>query len=177
MDLHLDFARGNMSGEGNDDVGRFLVKGRYDEVSRECYWTKSYVGAHDVFYRGFREGKGIWGIWEISLFAHGGFHIWPRRAGQGEADSESAVQVEPVDAIATEAVTQPAGAMKAEGCARSVGSVGDPDRRHRCPGRQFCPHHQASRAGRSLPAPPLGRPNRGPGALFALIAKPALPCI
>jgi hypothetical protein len=120
MDLHLAFARGNMSGEGNDDIGRFLIKGRYDAASRECYWTKSYVGAHDVFYRGFREGKGIWGTWEVNIFGHGGFHIWPRHAGDGEADSESAVQAEPVDAIATEAVTPPAGAMKVEGCARCL---------------------------------------------------------
>lgn len=108
MDLRLDFARGNLTGDGNDDVGRFLIKGRYDAASRECYWTKSYVGAHDVFYRGFREGKGIWGIWQIKLLGQGGFHIWPRSTGEGEAESESATQAEPVDAIATDAVTQPA---------------------------------------------------------------------
>ena len=28
--MHLTFANGNMTGEGNDDVGRFLIKGRYD---------------------------------------------------------------------------------------------------------------------------------------------------
>ena len=110
MDLHLTFANGNMSGEGNDDIGRFLIRGRYDASTRECCWTKSYVGAHDVFYRGFREGKGIWGTWEINILGHGGFHIWPRHAGDGESQGESAVQAEPVDAIATEAITQPAGA-------------------------------------------------------------------
>ena len=61
MELQLTFANGNMSGDGMDDVGRFLIKGRYDAANRECYWTKSYLGAHEVFYRGFREGKGIWG--------------------------------------------------------------------------------------------------------------------
>jgi len=120
MDLRLTFANGKMNGEGNDDVGRFLIKGRYDAASRECYWTKTYVGAHDVFYRGFREGKGIWGTWEINILGHGGFHIWPRLAGDGEADRESAAQVEPVDAIATEAATRPADAMKVEECARCV---------------------------------------------------------
>jgi len=110
MDLHLTFTNGNMTGEGNDDVGRFLIKGRYDAASRECYWTKSYVGAHDVFYRGFREGKGIWGTWEIKLLGHGGFHIWPRGAGESEAQSEAATQAEPADAIATEVVAQPADA-------------------------------------------------------------------
>ena len=90
MDLHLTFANSNMTGDGNDDIGRFMIKGRYDAATRECHWTKTYVGAHDVFYRGFREGKGIWGTWEINIFGHGGFHIWPRGAGEGEAQSESA---------------------------------------------------------------------------------------
>jgi hypothetical protein len=41
-----------------------------------------------VFYRGFREGKGIWGTWEISVIGHGGFHIWPLAAGEGEHNVE-----------------------------------------------------------------------------------------
>ena len=101
MDLHLTFANGSMSGEGKDDVGRFLIKGRYDAATRECHWTKSYVGAHDVFYRGFREGKGIWGTWEITIRHHGGFHIWPHQAGDEAARAESAERAQPVDAIAT----------------------------------------------------------------------------
>jgi hypothetical protein len=105
MDLGLTFANGNMTGDGADDVGRFLIKGRYDAASHECYWTKSYLGAHDVFYRGFREGKGIWGTWEITIHDHGGFHIWPRQAGEGEERAESAAVAEPVDAIATQEIT------------------------------------------------------------------------
>ena len=99
MDLELSFASGSMTGDGNDDLGRFLIKGRYDASSGECHWTKSYVGAHQVSYRGFREGKGIWGTWEISLFAHGGFRIWPRTAGEGESHRETAEQTEPVEAV------------------------------------------------------------------------------
>jgi hypothetical protein len=104
MDLDLTFANGSMTGDGNDDIGRFLIKGRYDSSNGECYWTKSYVGAHDVFYRGFREGKGIWGTWQIPPYAHGGFQIWPRQAGEGEADALHTEMDAPVDAIATEAV-------------------------------------------------------------------------
>jgi hypothetical protein len=101
MQLHLTFANGMMSGDGNDDIGRFFIKGRYDSQTAESHWTKSYVGSHDVFYRGFREGKGIWGTWEIGVFDHGGFHIWPKRAGDLlPADSE--IAAEPVDAIATQ---------------------------------------------------------------------------
>ena len=102
MDLDLTFANGNMTGDGVDDVGRFLIKGRYDAASHECHWTKRYPGAHDVFYRGFREGKGIWGTWEITIQDHGGFHIWPRQAGEGEALAETARAEEPADAIATQ---------------------------------------------------------------------------
>ena len=104
MDLQLNFSKGNMSGDGIDDIGRFFIKGHYDAASRECYWTKTYVGAHDVFYRGFREGKGIWGTWEITMQYHGGFHIWPRQAGEGEGQAETAASEEPVEAMATHEV-------------------------------------------------------------------------
>ena len=100
MELDLVFSNGNMTGDGRDDVGTFLIKGRYDSATRECHWTKSYVGAHDVFYRGFREGKGIWGTWDIGVFGRGGFHIWPVASGEGEAEVEKKEQTEPVEARA-----------------------------------------------------------------------------
>ena len=102
MQLHLTFTNGVISGDGNDDIGRFLIKGRYDCQVSECYWTKTYLGAHDVFYRGFRERKGIWGTWEISNLAHGGFHIWPKQARDSETVVESEFAAEPMDAIATQ---------------------------------------------------------------------------
>ena len=37
MELNLTFANGNLRGDGLDDVGRFLIKGRYDSTSGECY--------------------------------------------------------------------------------------------------------------------------------------------
>lgn len=95
MDLDLTFASGRMSGGGNDDVGRFVIRGQYDTQSLECWWTKTYVGAHDVFYRGFREGKGIWGSWEITVQDHGGFHIWPKRVGEGEMETTAAEEDNP----------------------------------------------------------------------------------
>jgi len=92
MDLHLGFSGGIVSGDGVDDVGSFGVHGRYDPGSGECTWTKSYLGAHSVFYRGFAEGKGIWGTWEIPAGSRGGFHIWPRgsEAGLGAAEKAAA---------------------------------------------------------------------------------------
>ena len=96
MDLELTFREGRIEGVGVDDVGRFVIRGRYDAENLECWWTKSYVGGHDVFYRGFREGRGIWGTWEITAFDHGGFHIWP--CGQEDELWEQAVQAESVSA-------------------------------------------------------------------------------
>src|SRR5215212_158901 len=53
MDLHLTFRAGTIRG----------------------------VGRHGVAYRGYNEGKGIWGTWELPPFGHGGFHIWPLAMG------------------------------------------------------------------------------------------------
>ena len=103
MDLHLAFANGLLSGDGSDDIGPFLIKGRYDPATAECYWTKSYLGRHDVFYRGFGGGKGIWGTWEIGIRDHGGFHIWPLNAGENERDAQAKEEAAPIDAIAREA--------------------------------------------------------------------------
>jgi hypothetical protein len=77
QDLALRFAGGVMAGEGIDTIGRFVVEGRYDVESREVHWQKTYVGHHSVEYRGYREGRGIWGTWECAG-RRGGFQIWPR---------------------------------------------------------------------------------------------------
>jgi hypothetical protein len=81
MDLALSFAGHAVTGDGNDDIGRFFVTGQFDGTNRECYWTKTYIGAHDVCYRGFREG--IWELWELPNES-GGFHIWPVAEQEGE---------------------------------------------------------------------------------------------
>jgi hypothetical protein len=103
MDLHLSFTNGVLTGSGNDDIAPFVISGRYDAANGECYWTKIYPGSHDVFYRGFRDGKGIWGTWEIRLDSRGGFHIWPRARGEGDAASEPAGRAEPADVAVHEA--------------------------------------------------------------------------
>jgi len=82
MDLRLTFQQGVLTGDGRDWVGAFLFRGNYDVTTGQCHWTKRYLGKHDVFYKGFNEGKGIWGVWEIPpkpgyVEARGGFHIWP----------------------------------------------------------------------------------------------------
>ncbi len=113
MDLDLTFANGALTGDGNDDIGHFLINGRYDAQTCECRWTKTYAGSHDVFYQGYREGKGIWGRWEIGLLNHGGFHIWPRDVGGGGAAALTEEERrELADAIAKESDLQPVGAPK-----------------------------------------------------------------
>jgi hypothetical protein len=82
MELRLTFRHGEVTGEGRDWVGAFIVRGKYDTADGRCHWSKRYVGKHDVFYDGFNEGRGIWGTWEIAASSeyprqHGGFHIWP----------------------------------------------------------------------------------------------------
>jgi hypothetical protein len=83
MELRLVFQDGTMTGDGRDWVGAFTIRGRYQVESGHCHWHKRYVGKHDVFYKGFNEGKGIWGVWEIAADEssgptwRGGFHIWP----------------------------------------------------------------------------------------------------
>ena len=81
MELRLTFSGGIMQGEGRDWVGAFVIRGRYNVADGQCQWTKHYVGRHVVFYKGFNEGKGIWGTWEIptepKYNQRGGFHIWP----------------------------------------------------------------------------------------------------
>jgi hypothetical protein len=87
MELGLTFRQGAITGEGRDWVGDFTIRGQYRVADGTCYWTKRYVGKHDVFYKGYNEGRGIWGTWEIppaehQTHQHGGFHIWP----EGMAD-------------------------------------------------------------------------------------------
>jgi hypothetical protein len=82
MELALTFKQGVLTGEGRDWVGKFVLRGKYELSDGKCYWTKRYLGKHDVFYEGYNEGNGIWGVWEIppvvdASIQRGGFQIWP----------------------------------------------------------------------------------------------------
>lgn len=85
MELNLRFQGGSVRGEGRDWVGEFLVHGSYDVGEGKVWWSKRYVGRHDVAYMGYNEGRGIWGTWELTDPAwRGGFHIWPEGMNLGE---------------------------------------------------------------------------------------------
>ncbi len=83
MEIHLTFRDGTLRGEGRDRVGRFLFRGRYEVDSGKCHWTKQYIGQHDIYYQGYNEGRGIWGVWEWPGDPRwsAGFHIWPEAMG------------------------------------------------------------------------------------------------
>jgi hypothetical protein len=83
-ELALTFADGVISGTGGDWVGSFVIHGRYQTSDGKCWWTKRYLGKHEVAYQGWSECRGIWGRWEIPRIGRGGFHIWPK--GLEEAD-------------------------------------------------------------------------------------------
>lgn len=100
MDLSLSFREGRLSGSGSDPVGPFLILGGYDPAKGEVWWTKTYVGAHEVHYKGYRDARGIWGTWEIHPGWTGGFHIWPRGQGEGAAEEAEADLEAPVEAAA-----------------------------------------------------------------------------
>ena len=76
MELHLTFRGGAMTGNGRDRVAEFTVDGTYRIDDGACDFRKIYPGSHAVQYRGFNEGRGIWGTWELQNMK-GGFHIWP----------------------------------------------------------------------------------------------------
>lgn len=108
-DLIFTFDDGRMTGEGKDEEGPFVISGGYDAVSKECSWTKSYVSAHDVFYKGFREGKGIWGTWDIGNMVRGGFHIWPLEEDSQEIEAVHEEEEVPANAPAVTAASTGAG--------------------------------------------------------------------
>ncbi|WZP00689.1 hypothetical protein EP7_002338 [Isosphaeraceae bacterium EP7] len=86
MDLRLTFQNGSITGTGRDRVGEFTLNGKYDLDDGRCYFHKRYKGMHDVYYKGFNEGRGIWGTWEIPPVYTGGFHIWPEAMGDPRLD-------------------------------------------------------------------------------------------
>lgn len=79
MHLYLNFAHGKIEGEGTDYVGPWVIHGTYDLRNGVCQWTKQYQGRHRVVYEGKITEDGIQGLWNISHFNSGPFHVWPRQ--------------------------------------------------------------------------------------------------
>jgi hypothetical protein len=113
MELRLTFRKGEITGDGRDRVGAFTFRGRYSVADGTCSWTKHYLGHHDVFYKGFNEGKGIWGIWDMApeiapIANRGGFRIWPEGMPDPTQPMLTAEADAPVDIIVEELAPVPA---------------------------------------------------------------------
>ncbi len=103
----LTFKDGYISGEGKDNIDRFSISGSYSPETGECKFTKWYdrpffdLSTAPVSYRGFNQGRFIWGTWDITTpneHADGGFKIWPEGySGGGDAVAEQDIE-EPVEA-------------------------------------------------------------------------------
>lgn len=78
MHLYMNFQQGEISGEGTDYVGPWVITGTYDVSNRVCQWEKQYLGKHRVVYEGKITENGIQGVWNIRNWNNGPFHIWPR---------------------------------------------------------------------------------------------------
>jgi hypothetical protein len=111
MEMRLTFRDGEFRGEGRDRVGPFTFRGRYSVADGKCQWVKQYLGRHRVFYQGYNEGKGIWGVWTLPPYYRGGFHIWPEGMGGpgGPALKEEAEPPAPVEEESPQPAVCPAG--------------------------------------------------------------------
>lgn len=89
MELSLTFRDGTVTGDGEDAVGPFVLRGRYDLESGDVTLHKRYR-THQIHYKGCADGsnRGIWGVWTLGVHDRGGFHIWP--LGQGSDTGEHA---------------------------------------------------------------------------------------
>lgn len=76
--FHLNFSDGQVSGDGRDVVGRFVMTGQYDESTGKIHLIKQYIGKHQVFYVGTPDGEGcVHGTWHIGQDHSGPFTIRP----------------------------------------------------------------------------------------------------
>ncbi|MBX3417342.1 MAG: hypothetical protein KF851_07045 [Pirellulaceae bacterium] len=97
MNLFLDFGNNQILGQGTDYVGPWSISGVLAPDSRECDWTKQYVGKHSVRYQGTWSETGIRGRWSIGSLISGDFHIWPAELTEIQAAYlEQETQLNPV---------------------------------------------------------------------------------
>lgn len=66
--------QGAIFGDGHDTVGKFKINGLWIEGGY-VEFTKQYLGAHAVIYRGLSDGKNIDGTWEIQGNCDGTYNI------------------------------------------------------------------------------------------------------
>lgn len=81
--LLLTFKSGKIEGSSVLPDETVTIQGTYDGESLECRFTFRFDRPGDIDgFRGFREGRGIWGTWQCPVVGcTGGFQIWPAADG------------------------------------------------------------------------------------------------
>jgi hypothetical protein len=65
--LDVGFEKGLMVGTGADQIGLFLIAGRYDEAAATAEWLKHYIGRHTVVYSGKLSEATLSGSWILRI--------------------------------------------------------------------------------------------------------------
>jgi hypothetical protein len=89
MRLDLKFAAARMMGDGDDEVGYFVINGKYDGETGVCHWTKTYPRRHQVQYQGAGTGNRIAGTWILPGDRSGRFLIWAGESEEGPSERSS----------------------------------------------------------------------------------------
>jgi hypothetical protein len=89
MRLTLRFDDGLIEGQGDDCIGPFTFRGRYD-TQGNVSMVKQYIGKHRLHYQGTYDGEGtISGRWSYSPSWTGAFAL---RLEAAEVDADAAVE-------------------------------------------------------------------------------------
>lgn len=98
MRLDLKFAASRMMGDGDDEVGYFVINGKYDGETGACGWTKTYPKRHQVLYDGKGTGNRIAGTWILPGDRSGRFLIWAGESEEGPSEESSEKRQKPIAA-------------------------------------------------------------------------------
>jgi hypothetical protein len=96
MHLTLNFANGNVTGGGRDQIGGFSVNGIYAQDTGRVLFTKTF-STHSVEYSGTWDDRMIAGAWMMdygTVVDRGEFEIWPEKGGEAEEE-----QTEPAEEV------------------------------------------------------------------------------
>ena len=98
MNLQLVFKDGDVRGEGEDIVGKFVIRGNYCVETDKVTFRKHYVNGHMVAYAGVAGlDSQIRGQWEIRACEDNGYwRIWPVQMCEACRRSTAAARDQPV---------------------------------------------------------------------------------
>lgn len=70
--------QGYIKGEGEDEIGKFVIKGSFNNNATAVRFAKTYIGQHTIYYQGEFTGSSIEGFWafDINSLGESTFKIW-----------------------------------------------------------------------------------------------------